>query len=272
MDILTKAPLGKKSSYHSTYSPEILFPIPRKSKREEIGVPEKLPFHGVDIWMGFELSWLNPKGKPKIGIAEFTFPCESRNIIESKSFKLYLNSFNQAKFESTEEVRILLEADLSQGVGADVLVRILEPDHFGHIPLGNFSGDCLDDLDIEVDRYEVDPGLLQVSSEIVEEKLYSHILKSNCLVTGQPDWGSVWIHYKGPKVDHGSLLRYLISFRQHNEFHEQCIERIFMDMMRQCGCEKLSVYGRYTRRGGLDINPFRSNFEKCPGNIRLARQ
>lgn len=265
-------PLGKTVTYVSEYTPSLLFPIPRKEKRDEIGVPAELPFQGVDIWNAFEVSWLNKKGKPKIAIATFTIPCSSPYLIESKSFKLYLNSFNQTRLSSFHEVEQILTKDLTKAAGGAVGVRLLKAmDITGH-QLQEFSGVCLDSLDIETDVYEVNPNFLQSTNEIVQEELYSHLLKSNCLVTGQPDWGSVYIHYQGPKIDHSSLLKYLISFRQHNEFHEQCIERIFMDLSRQCQPQKLTVHGKYTRRGGLDINPFRSNFEHTPTNFRTPRQ
>lgn len=266
MDATTKSPLGKKSSYRSTYAPELLFSIPRIAKRDEIGVPSELPFHGVDTWTGYELSWLNTKGKPQIAIVEIQIPCQSPNLIESKSFKLYLNSFNQTKFDSVASVQQILVRDLTQFSGQKVIVN------FGDVVRKEFSGECLDSIDIETDRYEVDPEFLSVKDQFVEERLYSDLLKSNCLVTGQPDWGSVWIHYVGPKIDREGLLKYIISFRQHNEFHEQCIERLFMDISRYCHPEKLTVYGKYTRRGGLDINPYRSNFEEPGQHFLVARQ
>lgn len=266
MDPTIKSPLGKKATYCSEYSPDLLFPIPRKVKRDEIGVPEKLPFQGVDIWTGYEVSWLNSKGKPQIAIVEFWIPSDTPHLIESKSFKLYLNSFNQTSFDSHEKVKEVLERDLSHAASGQVEVRFRTPRR------GEFEGECLDELDISVAQYEVNPMFLGVSGEIVEERLYSNLLKSNCLVTGQPDWGSVWIHYVGPKMDREGLLRYLVSFRQHDEFHEQCIERVYMDLIRQCKPEKLTVYGKYTRRGGLDINPFRSNFEEVGTHFLTSRQ
>lgn len=268
-------PLGKATRYKSEYDPQLLCPVPRRAKREEIGLDADLPFSGVDIWNAYELSWLTSKGKPVVAMGEFRFPCESASLIESKSFKLYLNSFNQTRFDSFERVESVIAADLSRAAGAEVGVRLLGSDEFAGQRLVEFPGECIDGLDIAVEHYALDPTLLSGAAEsgtIAEETLYSHLLKSNCLVTSQPDWASVLIRYRGGRIDREALLRYLISFRQHNEFHEQCVERIFADLMRHCRPQKLSVYARYTRRGGLDINPFRSNFEAEPVNLRLARQ
>lgn len=271
---LSDAPLGKELCYRAHYAPELLFPISRSGKREEIGIPKKLPFKGFDTWNAFELSWLDQKGKPIVAIAHFIFSCESPNIVESKSFKLYLNSFNNSRFDSIEAVTQLLKEDLSKAVGADVSVVVEKLKQFGGKKLESFDGVLIDDLDIECDTYLVNPDYLKSdSSEIVQESLISNLLKSNCLVTGQPDWGSIQIAYKGPRIDRAGLLKYIVSFRNHNEFHEQCVERIFMDIMRHCSPSELTVYARYTRRGGLDINPIRSTQSISPvKNIRMARQ
>jgi 7-cyano-7-deazaguanine reductase len=267
-------PLGKATVYKSEYDPDLLCPVPRRLKRDEIGIGGELPFSGFDLWNAYELSWLTPKGKPVVAMGEFRVPCESEHLIESKSFKLYLNSLNQTRFNDFEQVRRVLVEDLSRAAGANVDVRLMECEGSAG-GIATLPGRCIDDLDIEVSGYRLDPSLLEgaASSEnVVEETLHSHLLKSNCLVTSQPDWGSVLIRYKGPQIAPEPLLRYIISFRQHNEFHEQCVERIFVDLMRSCHPEKLTVYARYTRRGGLDINPFRSNFEEEVENLRLARQ
>lgn len=270
------SPLGKPTAYQTEYAPSLLFPIPRQAKRDEIGLAGTLPFFGVDIWNAYELSWLNLRGKPQVAIATFTVPADSPNIIESKSFKLYLNSFNQTRLASPEALAELLRADLSAGFDAPVQVKLTLPDAFSSLQMGELDGLLLDRLDIDVDGYTPDPALLTAHHQdaMVEETLVSHLLKSNCLVTGQPDWGSVQIRYAGAQIDQEGLLRYLIGFRNHNEFHEQCVERIFMDILRQCRPQKLSVYARYTRRGGLDINPWRSNFTTAqrPPNLRNARQ
>jgi 7-cyano-7-deazaguanine reductase len=274
-DLESILPLGRTSVYKDQYDPALLCPVPRTLKREEIGLASPLPFGGYDIWNAYELSWLTPKGKPVVAMGEFHVPCGSKNLIESKSFKLYLNSFNQTRFATFAEVQRLLAEDLGRVAGAPVTVRLIDSGEFAGESLCTLPGRCIDDLDIAVDRYALDPSLLDGASDpgrIVEETLHSHLLKSNCLITSQPDWGSVLVRYRGPRIDPAALLRYIISFRQHNEFHEQCVERIFVDLMRRCHPQHLTVYARYTRRGGLDINPFRSNFENEFANLRLARQ
>ncbi|MDT8954350.1 NADPH-dependent 7-cyano-7-deazaguanine reductase QueF [Aeromonas caviae] len=265
--------LGQQSAYISQYTPSLLQPVPRSLNRDDLGLRGELPFQGCDVWTLYELSWLNAKGKPVVAIGEVFVPATSPNLIESKSFKLYLNSFNQTRCDSLEAVQALLVQDLSGCAGAPVSVTLFTLDQAPH-QIAQLPGECIDNLDIEVDGYEFDETLLQGAAghEIVEETLHSHLLKSNCLVTSQPDWGSVVIHYRGPRLDREKLLRYLISFRQHNEFHEQCIERIFTDLKHFCAPEKLTVHARYTRRGGLDINPFRSDWEPVPANLRLIRQ
>ena len=269
------SPLGKPAAYKAEYDPSLLFPIARLGKREEIGIRGKLPFFGVDIWNAYEVSWLNLRGKPQVAIATITAPADSPNIIESKSFKLYLNSFNQTKLAGPEALLELLRADLSLAFGAPVHVELTTANAFSSQVIKEPQGLLLDRLDIEVTEYQPNPALLKTESNavLVEETLLSHLLKSNCLVTGQPDWGSVQIHYVGTPIDQEGLLKYLISFRDHNEFHEQCVERIFVDIMQRCAPQKLSVYARYTRRGGLDINPWRCNFSgPPPSNLRQARQ
>lgn len=270
---LTGLTLGQQADYISHYTPALLQPVPRSLNRDDLQLGDNLPFTGCDVWTLYELSWLNTKGKPMVAIGEVTIPVTSINLIESKSFKLYLNSFNQTRCDSIEAVAAMLEQDLSACAGEPVKVTLFPLDQAQH-QIACLPGECIDELDIEVDNYEFDATLLQdaAGSEWVEETLHSHLLKSNCLVTSQPDWGSVVIRYKGRKLDRERLLRYLISFRQHNEFHEQCIERIFIDLKHTCQPEQLTVYARYTRRGGLDINPFRSDFETVSANLRLIRQ
>lgn len=268
--------LGKKSEYDSSYNPEKLFPIPRKLKRDEIGVPDELPFHGYDLWNHYEVSWLNMKGKPVVALAEIVYCADTPNIIESKSMKLYFNSFNNHQFSDVETLKNTIENDIAANVGGQVYVSLYTlPEMSGANPIALFDGACIDNIDIACTEYLVNPDYLFTESDIVEETLHSHLLKSNCLVTNQPDWGSVLIEYKGRKINHEGLLKYIISFRNHNEFHEQCIERIFMDIMRTCQPDELTVYGRYTRRGGLDINPYRSTKPIHVGqwkNTRLCRQ
>lgn len=269
--MLKDCPLGQTTVYIETYAPDLLYPVPRTLARDKTGIV-KLPFSGVDIWNAFEISWLNTKGKPEIALAELFFPCESPNIVESKSLKLYFNSFNQTKFESFEQVQQIIENDLKKIIEKDVAVLLYSHAFFETMPLGVFSGICLDDMDVEIDTYKVNPDFLTSTAEKHEETLYTNLFKSNCLATGQPDWGSVLIRYSGNKIDREGLLKYLISFRSHSGFAEHCVEQIFHDLMNKCSPEKLTVYARYTRRGGLDINPFRSNFEEPMSNIRHVRQ
>ncbi|EIU7179434.1 NADPH-dependent 7-cyano-7-deazaguanine reductase QueF [Pseudomonas aeruginosa] len=269
------SPLGKTSEYVSSYTPSLLFPISRTAKWAELGLSaETLPYRGVDIWNCYELSWLTPAGKPVVAIGEFSIPADSPNIIESKSFKLYLNSLNQSAFDSREALRAVLQKDLSAAAGAPVGVRLRSLDEVAEEGIGRLPGRCIDELDIAVDGYEQPhPELLRCDAgRIVEEQLYSHLLKSNCPVTGQPDWGTLVVDYRGPALDPASLLAYLVSFRQHQDFHEQCVERIFLDLQRLLQPQALSVYARYVRRGGLDINPYRSLAEVAPDNRRLVRQ
>jgi 7-cyano-7-deazaguanine reductase len=285
MNTPEQSQLGKASAYVDQYDASLLFPIARAGKRAEIGLTGALPFMGADMWTAFELSWLNLKGKPQVALAHVTVPCDTPNIVESKSFKLYLNSFNNTRLADADAVKTLLRTDLSEAVWRDparsgpppatVGVRLLLPDMFDREPVQELDGLNLDRLDIDCDRYTPAPELLRVLADEppVNEVLTSRLLKSNCLVTGQPDWGSVQISYSGAPIDQESLLQYLVSFRNHNEFHEQCVERIFMDIWRQCQPTRLAVYARYTRRGGLDINPFRTSYAQAlPANIRTARQ
>ena len=273
--------LGKPASYVDHYDASQLFPIPRAAKRAEIGVVGAPPFFGADLWTAFELSWLNLRGKPQVALAHIMVPCESPNIVESKSFKLYLGSFTNTKFADAEAVRTCIRADINEAVWrggpvqSSVGVRVLLPEMFDREPVHELDGLCLDRLDVECSQYTPAPELLTAAldEQPVTEVLTSNLLKSNCLVTGQPDWGSVQISYSGPQIEQGSLLQYLVSFRNHNEFHEQCVERIFMDLWTRCQPTKLAVYARYTRRGGLDINPFRTSYpQTLPPNIRTARQ
>ena len=265
--------LGKATAYPDQYDAALLYPIARAPNRAEIGVGDTLPFLGADLWTAFELGWLNLRGKPQVALGHFTVPCETPNIVESKSFKLYLGSFNNSRFSDVDEVQARLRADLNEAlwrgapaVGAGVGVRILSPELFDREPVHELDGLNLDRLDVECTQYTPAPELLKADFEFqpVTETLSSRLLKSNCLVTGQPDWGSVQISYSGPQIDQAGLLQYLVSFRNHNEFHEQCVERIYMDIWRQCKPAKLSVYARYTRRGGLDINPWRSSVAGVP--------
>jgi len=285
MNTPEQSQLGKASSYVDQYDPSQLFPIPRAGKRAEIGIAGAAPFFGADMWTAFELSWLNLRGKPQVALAHFTIPCESLNIIESKSFKLYLNSYNNTRFADMDAVKARLRTDITEAiwrmaggpvaVPASIGITLLGPDLFDREPVHELDGLSLDRLDIECTQYTPAPELLTATPDEapVSEVFVSNLLKSNCLVTGQPDWGSVQISYTGDQIEQGGLLQYLVSFRNHNEFHEQCVERIFMDIWTRCKPIKLAVYARYTRRGGLDINPYRTSHPQAlPRNIRTARQ
>ena len=272
---LSALKLGQKTEYKSQYDASLLQPVPRRLNREGLGIVEDQPFNqGADVWTCYELSWLNPNGLPQVAIADVAIDFKSENLIESKSFKLYLNSFNQTKFASIEEVEQTLTKDLSQCASGQVSVKIHKLADYTNQPIMNFAGKCIDEQEIQINSYAFSNQYLEnvAEGEIVEETLVSHLLKSNCLITSQPDWGSVQLHYIGKQLNREKLLRYLVSFREHNEFHEQCVERIFTDLMQFAKPEKLTIYARYTRRGGLDINPFRSNFESVPANLRMARQ
>jgi len=269
------SPLGKATVYADSYDASLLFPIPRQGKRDEIGVSAgTLPFHGVDVWNGYELSWLDARGKPVVAVAEFRFPATTPNIVESKSFKLYLNSFAQERMADDAQVLATLVRDLSAASGGPVDVVLRAPNDLDGTPLGEPEGILLDTQELDFDSYGPPrPDFLATRDGDVREVLVSHLLRSNCPVTGQPDWGSVQIAYTGAPIDRAGLLRYLVSFRSHTEFHEQCVERIFMDLRAHCAPRELSVYARYTRRGGLDINPFRSTDPAAvPANPRGARQ
>ncbi|KOC89113.1 NADPH-dependent 7-cyano-7-deazaguanine reductase QueF [Winslowiella iniecta] len=267
--------LGKATEYHDRYDASLLQAVPRSMNREPLGLyPDSLPFSGADIWTLYELSWLNSKGVPQVAVGEVVLNASSLNLIESKSFKLYLNSFNQTPFSDWGEVRQTLERDLSACAQGEVSVALFRLQEVEGQPIGHFDGNCIDEQDITIDNYQFNADYLKnaTATEVVEETLVSHLLKSNCLITNQPDWGSVQIRYRGPRIDREALLRYLVSFRHHNEFHEQCVERIFNDIQRFCQPETLSVYARYTRRGGLDINPWRTNSDFTPSHSRLVRQ
>ena len=267
--------LGKASPYIDQYDASLLFPIPRAAKRLELGITDTPPFFGADMWTAYELSWLNLRGKPQVALAHITVPCESPFIIESKSFKLYLNSFNNSRFADARDVRERIRSDVNAAVGTGIGVKTIGPEQFDREPVHELDGLNLDRLDVECIHFTPAPELLfaEFDEPPVTETLTSNLLKSNCLVTGQPDWGSVQISYTGSQINQEGLLQYIVSFRNHHEFHEQCVERIFMDVWTHCKPIKLSVYARYTRRGGLDINPFRTSHPTgIPPNVRMARQ
>jgi 7-cyano-7-deazaguanine reductase len=254
-------PLGKEARYNDQYDNSLLVGIPRGLAREEIKISaSNLPFNGIDLWNCYEVSWLTPSGKPCVRIVKFAVPIESEFLVESKSVKLYFNSLNGTKFTNENEVLKTIQKDLSQITQSDVLVFIQTLESYAKEPIVPFEGINIDELDVEISDYSVNTNLLEVSQgeEIIKETLCSNLLKSNCLVTNQPDWASIQIKYVGKKINHASLLKYLISFRNHNEFHEQCVEHIFSDIIEKCTPSELTVYAKYTRRGGVDINPFRT--------------
>ncbi|MBD1575095.1 NADPH-dependent 7-cyano-7-deazaguanine reductase QueF [Vibrio sp. S11_S32] len=269
--------LGQHTQYRHDYDASLLQGVPRSLNRQDLGLHqvENLPFIGCDIWTLYEISWLNNKGLPQVAIGDVSLPLTSPNLIESKSFKLYLNSINQTRFENWQQVEETLKADLSACAGEPVEVCLHHVDHYNQQPIVSMQGLCIDNQDIEITDYQFNEQYLQDATcdQQVSETLHSHLLKSNCLITNQPDWGSVEIQYTGNKISQQALLRYLVSFREHNEFHEQCVERIFCDIQKYCQPTELTVYARYTRRGGLDINPYRSSKCAQPTNMqRMARQ
>ena len=273
MDLHSLTLLGQATDYPDMPCAERLQAIPRQFSRADLGLDTAAPppFHGVDLWTHYELSWLNDKGRPCVAIGEIRVPAESANIIESKSLKLYFNGLNFTRFESSEAFITQVESDLSSVAGAKVSLALLDTGVAGS--LAALPGTCLDDFDLSTDIYTPDPSLIQVRTDVYEDRVWhSHLLRSNCPVTNQPDWGSVMIRARGPALVPESLLAYLVSYRRHSDFHEQCVERIFMDLMNYARLEQLTVYARYTRRGGLDINPFRSNFESLTESLRMARQ
>jgi len=266
-----KGVLGRAAAYPARYAPKVLVPLDRAAGRSALGWSGPLPFTGLDLWTAWELSWLEPGGKPVAATAELRVPADSPYTVESKSLKLYLGSLNAEQQPSAEAVAALIAADLSRVAGASVECRVSQQQA---PPRGELPGRCLDELEVSCHVFQPDPGLLALApgpSE-AEDAVHSHLFRSVCPVTGQADWASVLIRYQGARLDDRALLRYLISYRQHAAFHEQCTERIFMDIAQRCGPQRLSVYARYLRRGGIDINPFRSNFEAAPPNLALWRQ
>lgn len=269
-------PLGKHTKYRDTYDSSLLQTVSRFINRDILGMSKtsSLPFHGYDIWTLYELSWLNEQGLPQVAVGEVKIDAGSLNIIESKSFKLYLNSFNQTIFSSLEAVQDTILRDLTNCAQGEVQVSIRRLSEVVCSPIIDLEGVCIDEQPIAITDYHLGNQLLKgaTNDKLLNETLVSNLLKSNCLITHQPDWGSIQIKYYGPGINHEALLKYIVSFRQHYEFHEQCVERIFTDIMHFCSPKELSVYARYTRRGGLDINPWRSNTNFTPIIGRLARQ
>ncbi|HTD28685.1 MAG TPA: NADPH-dependent 7-cyano-7-deazaguanine reductase QueF [Xanthomonadaceae bacterium] len=267
-----QSPLGKTVAWPDTYDASLLFPVARASGRDVLGLRNDLPFAGFDLWTAYELGWLDTLGKPRVGIAEFQVPSDSPNLIESKSLKLYLNGLAQVRFDSEDALRRRIARDLGTAAGAATTVTMLPAT--GVLPVHELGGTSIDEIALEIASYgPPDPAYLTSEVELADEALVSHLFRSNCPVTGQPDWASVQVRYRGPRIDRAGLLRYLVSFRTHSGFHEQCVERIFLDVLAGCRPDALSVYARFTRRGGLDINPWRATpGYAAPPATRGARQ
>ncbi len=266
------SPLGRSTEYPDRYDAGLLFPMPRSASRSSLGIGHALPFSGIDRWHAWELSWLNSRGKPQVAIGRFDIPADSPFMVESKSLKLYLNGYNNERLVSLEAVRALIETDLSAACQSGVTVDLYPLDQLPKV-VDVPDGESIDAPDLVFESYQPDPSTLIAAGEIVEECLRSDLLKSNCPVTLQPDWASLMVRYRGPRIDREGLLRYVVSFRNHADFHEHCVERIYTDLMQRCRPDRLTVWAGYTRRGGLDINPWRSNFETPPDCfIKLARQ
>jgi 7-cyano-7-deazaguanine reductase len=261
-------PLGKTTGYPQNYAPELLCSIARRDSRDPLGLADPLPVTGVDIWNAWELTWLGPSGLPRVATARFEVPATSPRLIESKSLKLYLGSFAMTRFATPEEVAAAIEADLAKKAGAPVVVT-LDPD----TAIAHSEGRNMDALDIECSSAEVDAGLLAADrDDPTRETLNTHLLRSLCPVTGQPDIGSLVVRYAGPRIDAAGLLRYVVSYREHEDFHEACVERMFADILDRCRPAELTVGARYQRRGGIDINPYRTNTGETPEDRRLWRQ
>jgi 7-cyano-7-deazaguanine reductase len=273
MTDLAASPLGHATVYQDRYDPALLFPVERAPLRAELGLDGALPFCGEDVWTAYELSWLDPGGKPQVAIATLRVPADSPRIVESKSVKLYLTAFNQTRFESTADVRAALARDLAQATGSAVAIELHEPPAFATLPHAEPRGRCLDDLPVAMEHYVPEPHALVAGHAIVRETLHTRLFRSVCPVTGQPDYACVELAYEGRAIEHAGLLRYLVSFRRHPGFHEHCVERIFVDVMQRCAPATLAVHARFTRRGGVDINPYRSSAAMpAPVNARTARQ
>jgi 7-cyano-7-deazaguanine reductase len=273
MTDLATSPLGHATTYADAYDPTLLFAVERAPLRAELGLAAPLPFRGVDTWTAYEVSWLDPAGKPQVAIATFAVPFDSPCLVESKSVKLWLASLNLTRFASADDVAAALQRDLSQATGAAVGVTLTTPERFADLPHAELDGDCLDALPVAFDAYAPEPQALAAAGAVATETLFTRLFRSVCPVTGQPDYASVQVRYRGARIDRAGLLRYLVSFRRHPGFHEHCVERIFTDVWTRCRPEALAVYARFTRRGGVDINPYRtSGDEPAPVNARTARQ
>jgi 7-cyano-7-deazaguanine reductase len=273
MTDLHDSPLGHATTYADAYDPALLFPVDRAPQRHELGLAAALPFRGFDVWNAYELSWLDPAGKPQVAIATFSVPADSPRIVESKSVKLYLTAFNLSRFADAAAVGAAMARDLSAAAGAPVGVKLVRPDEFAALPHGELEGEDLDVLPAVFDGRGPDASLLVAAGPVGEQTLRTRLFRSLCPVTGQPDFASVQIRHRGHALDRARLLRYLVSFRGHPGFHEHCVERIFVDVWTRCRPQALAVHARFTRRGGVDINPWRTSDDGAPPpNRRTARQ
>jgi 7-cyano-7-deazaguanine reductase len=270
---LRNAPLGHPTVHPDHYAPALLYPVPRAPQRAALGIGARLPFSGVDLWTAYELTWLDERGKPQVALATLQVPVDSPAIVESKSMKLYLGSFAQSRYACGADVAATIARDVSHAAGAPVLATLQEPAAFAAQSIAELSGESLDELPIACAAYDVAPDLLSAGGATVAETLTTRLFRSVCPVTAQPDIASIEIAYRGPRIDRAGLLRYVVSYRCHAGFHEHCVERIFADIAARCRCEQLTVYARFLRRGGIDINPFRTNAgSPPPANVRTARQ
>jgi 7-cyano-7-deazaguanine reductase len=270
---LEASPLGRPSTYGDRYDPALLFAVDRAPQRAELGLDGAVPFHGEDVWTAYELSWLDASAKPHVAIATLRVPAHSPRIVESKSMKLYLTAFNQTRFASVDAVQETLARDLAEATGAPVAVSLALPAGFAALPHAEVDGRCLDHLPVAAEDAGLACDALRAGGARVDERLFTRLFRSVCPVTGQPDFACVGIDYSGPRIDAAGLLRYLVSFRRHPGFHEHCVERIFVDVLRRCAPKVLAVHARFTRRGGIDINPYRSSVPlPPPANVRTARQ
>ncbi len=270
---LAAAPLGHATAYPDTYDAALLFPLPRAPQRAELGIGAELPFDGADVWTAYEHTWLDLTGKPVVAMLSLTVPATSPAIVESKSVKLYLGSFAQSSFADGGDVAARVERDLSAATGAPVAVALVPQRAFREARIAQPAGESIDRIEATIDRYDVAPAFLRASGDEVRETLRTDLFRSLCPVTGQPDYASLSIGYAGPRIDRAGLLRYVVSYRLHAGFHEHCVERIFTDLVERCQCRELTIEARFTRRGGLDINPFRTNAGvPVPANVRTPRQ
>lgn len=273
-----EAPLGRQVEYPATVDPSVLFPISRADARTPLRIEAAaLPFAGSDIWNAWEFSWLDARGKPCVAVTELRVSCDSPNLVESKSLKLYLGGYAMIRFDDTQDVRARIAEDVSASVGAPVEVSLREPAEFERLRVRDLAGESLDDQRIEITEYvEPDPEHLRArdGARPVEEALVTDLFRSRCPVTGQPDWASVQVRYRGIPVDHAGMLRYLVSYREHAAFHEACVERMFLDIQQRCRPLGLLVHARFLRRGGIDINPWRAtpDFAATLANVRTTRQ